>query len=215
MKPLIAALVIAVAPLAHAAPAASQMQTATELLQQGKYAKSHAMFLAMANKGDVDAMQQLGQDFMRGRGVAVDNGKALHWFNTAAQKGNLRATTMLAVMNLEGRGTPKNSKEAIRLMQQAADKEEACAHFMLSNEYSSGKNLPKNPGKAYFHMALAQRHKCPPATPQMTDRLGALLFNMERRELDAAIDKRTPEEFRQRIKHIPASATAPKLNKSR
>lgn len=215
MKQLIAAFAVALATLAHAAPAPSQMQEAMALLQQGKYAKSHAMFLAMANKGDTDAMQQLGQDFIRGRGVAVDNRKAMHWFNTAAQKGSLRAMTMLAVMHLEGRGTPKNPKEAIRLLQQAADKEEACAHFMLSNEYASGKNLPKSPGKAYFHMALAQRHKCPPATPQMTARLGTLLFNQERRELDVAIDKRTPKEFLERMKQIPPEATAPKASSSR
>ena len=215
MKKLIAALAVTLATLAHAAPAPSQMQKATELLHQGKHAKAHAMFAAMANKGDPAAMLELGMNFARGRGVPVDNAKAMKWFSTAAQRGNLRATTMLAVMHLEGRGIPKNPKEALRLLEQASAKEEACAHFLLSNEYRSGRHVAHDPKKAYFHMALAQRHRCPAAKPDMTARLANYLSTRERLAIDPEIDKRTPPEFLKQMKEIPPWATAPKLDKSR
>lgn len=177
----------------------TRLNAAEEMVKLGQHKKAHDEFVLMSNEGDSEAMHQLGIEYARGRGdTKVDNQKAIEWFSKSAMRGNKRAMTKLGLMHLEGRGTPQNAKEAMRWFQMAADREDAHAHYILSNERLNGTHLPHDLKLAYIHMSLAVRNQHPSALGK-PERLAKMLTPEERREAEAVIDKRTPEDYRRKM----------------
>jgi TPR repeat protein len=198
MKKIIAIVLISIG-LHTSAADITRLNAAEEMVKLGQYKKAHEEFVLMSNEGDSEAMHQLGLEYARGRGdIKVDNKKAIEWFSKSAMRGNKRAMTKLGLMHLEGRGTPVDTKEAMRWFQLAADREDPHAHYILSNERLDGTHIQRDLKLAYVHMSLAVRNQHPSALGK-PERLAKMLTANERREADAIIEKRTPEDYRRKM----------------
>ncbi len=75
-----------------------------------------------AEKGDADAMTNLGVMYRKGTGVAQDDAAAVRWYRKAAEKGNAKAMYNLGFMYREGRGLTQDDAEAVRWYRKAAEK---------------------------------------------------------------------------------------------
>ena len=66
-----------------------------------------------ADKGDVNAMYNLGWMYAEGSGVPKDEKQAVEWFRKAADLGNPAAMSNLGWMYANGRGVAKDEKQAV------------------------------------------------------------------------------------------------------
>lgn len=77
---------------------AGELDDAKALFEQKKYPEAMKLYTKLANAGNVEAQQQLGQMYWYGEAGEVDNAKAELWFKKAAAKGNKVAADSLAIM---------------------------------------------------------------------------------------------------------------------
>lgn len=77
---------------------AGELDDAKALFEQKKYPEALKIYTKLANGGNVEAQQQLGQMYWYGEAGAVDEAKARMWFQKAAAKGNKVAAASLDVM---------------------------------------------------------------------------------------------------------------------
>lgn len=80
--------------LAHA----GELEDAKALFEQKKYPEAMKLYAKLANGGNVEAQQLLGQMYWYGEAGAVDDAKATMWFEKAAAKGNKVAEASLEIM---------------------------------------------------------------------------------------------------------------------
>lgn len=85
---------------------------------------------ALAAKGDAEALDLLGECYLRGLGTAKDPAKALTLFERAAAAGEAEALNSLGDLYYEGDGVPKDLAKAADLYRRAA---EAGSGFGQSN----------------------------------------------------------------------------------
>ena len=77
---------------------AGELEDAKTLFEQKKFPEAVKLYTKLANAGNVDAQQQLGQMYWYGEAGAVDEAKAQMWFQKAAAKGNKVAASSLELM---------------------------------------------------------------------------------------------------------------------
>lgn len=108
-----------------------------------------------AERGDVRAMNRLGNLLKEGRGVEQDLLQAAQWFEKAVAGGNLHATVALAGMYREGQGVPRNTDKAVQLYQKAASAGHPRALVQLGILHFKGEDVPQNDEQAvsYFRQA--------------------------------------------------------------
>ena len=70
--------------------------------------------------GDPEAMNYVGEIYLKGLGVDPDYGMAQQWFRKAADKGNNRAKINLGYMYEEGLGVNKDMAQALNLYREAS-----------------------------------------------------------------------------------------------
>lgn len=78
--------------------AADPLAEANALFEQKAYPQALQAYTRLANAGNAEAQQQLGQMYWYGEAGAVDEAKAEAWFRKAAAKGNKVAIASLEVM---------------------------------------------------------------------------------------------------------------------
>ena len=78
--------------LAHA----GELDDAKALFEQKKYPEAMKLYTKLANAGNVEAQQNLGQMYWYGEAGEVDEAKATMWFTKAAAKGNKDAAWIAA-----------------------------------------------------------------------------------------------------------------------
>lgn len=91
--PLLLCLMLAL-PLAHA----DELADADALFQKKDYAGALKLYTRLANGGNVQAQQHVGEMYWYGEAGAIDDGAAKIWFSKAAAKGNAVAVAALEVM---------------------------------------------------------------------------------------------------------------------
>jgi len=69
-------------------------------------------FLESANKGDSDAQDMLGTMYLRGKGVAKNEKRAVYWFQMASDKGLDTAQLHLGLMYANGIGVAVDNQKA-------------------------------------------------------------------------------------------------------
>lgn len=77
---------------------AGELDDAKALFEQKKYPEALKLYTRLANGGNVEAQQNLGQMYWYGEAGTVDEDKARMWFQKAAAKGNKVAAASLDVM---------------------------------------------------------------------------------------------------------------------
>lgn len=78
------------------------------------------VWMESAMTGDADAMNYVGEIYLKGLGTDPDYGMAREWFRKAADKGSNRARINLGYMDEEGLGGPKDLPAAMNLYREAS-----------------------------------------------------------------------------------------------
>lgn len=86
------------------------------------YATASMWLKKAADKGSVEAMDQLALMFLDGRVIEPDHSKAAYWLQRGSDAGDPGATANLAHFYLEGTGVTKNLAKATSLLKEAAMK---------------------------------------------------------------------------------------------
>ena len=77
---------------------AGELEDAKALFEQKKYPEAMKLYARLANAGNVEAQQNLGQMYWYGEAGEIDEAKARAWFTKAAAKGNKVAADSLVIM---------------------------------------------------------------------------------------------------------------------
>jgi hypothetical protein len=98
MKPLLLLAGLLAVSIAHADP----LSDANALFASKAYPEALAAYTRLANAGNVEAQQHLGEMYMYGEAGAADEAKAEQWFRKAAAKGNTVALASLELIRQRG-----------------------------------------------------------------------------------------------------------------
>ena len=85
------------------------------------YEKAMKWYMKAAEKGSIDALNDIGYGYYYGYGVDKDYKEAVRWFRKGAMKGNLNAQHWLGYCYLNGNGVIKDLDEAKKWLKKAAD----------------------------------------------------------------------------------------------
>lgn len=86
---------------------------------RANYQTALKVWMDSAMAGDADAMNYVGEIYLKGLGTDPDYALAMAWFKKAADKGNDRARINLGYMYEEGLGVAKDEVQALNLYREA------------------------------------------------------------------------------------------------
>lgn len=157
--------------------------------------KAVECFLKAIKGGDVTyAPCNLGEEYMKLKGVGVDYQKAWKYFRLSARNGHGRAYHMMGFLLLNGYGVEQNHKKAIQYLRKSMNAGCESATAELAKCYETGEGVPKSLKKA---MQLLQTLDSPyQSYPSMMDRI----FKELNKQWDALVlekkKKGWPEGYR-------------------
>lgn len=172
--------------------AASGLDHADQLIQQGEFGAALEALLPFAFHGIADAQYKVGvlYDYARqagGRGVAENPVEAVKWYRKAAEQGHARAQRNLAACYEAGRGVTADAAEAARWYRAAAQQGDSFAEFSLGLMYRDGRGVGRDADRAYAWLIRGLRHGLLPVQhDQASETLRALEAGMAPEELDRA-----------------------------
>lgn len=114
----------------------------------GNFARARSIWEELAEKGDGQAMNNLGVLYDQGKGVEPDAGRALHWFSQAANAGNTAGMNNYGRFLEQGKGIAPNPEEAARWFDMAARQGQPEAQFNLGYLYEHGRGVPRDDAAA-------------------------------------------------------------------
>ncbi len=94
MKPTLLLCLLLAMPLAHA----DELTDANALFDKKEYAQALKLYTKLANGGNAEAQQHLGEMYWYGEAGKVDDAAAEAWFTKSAAKGNKVSAAALEVM---------------------------------------------------------------------------------------------------------------------
>jgi len=144
---ILAALLLA-SPARAAEPT---VKAGIEAWLRGDDAAATAIWRPLADKGDTDALFNLGQAYRLGRGVKLDLAKAQDLFERAARRGHLDAQTSLGLMQFQN----GNRIAAMRWLKSAAERGEPRALLIYGTALFNGEAVERDPVKAYAFVSRA------------------------------------------------------------
>lgn len=127
----------------------------------GDIATARKIWEELAQKGDAQAMNNLGTLYDQGHGVEPDTGRAFHWFASSANAGNPSGMNNYGRLLEQGRGAPANPEEAARWFDKAARQGQPEAQFNLGFLYEHGRGVPKDmqAAAAWYSRAASMQQK--------------------------------------------------------
>ena len=170
--------VVAVALLMSAPVAAQSVKAGIDAYAKGDYAGALAVWRPLAEKGDADAMFNLGQAYRLGKGVAIDLGEASSWYNRAATAGHVDAQTQLGILYFQN----GNQLSGLRWLKQAADAGEPRAQLLYGTALFNGDGLMRrDPELAYRYVSKSAAQGLASATTTLAEMEAAMPADMRRR----------------------------------
>ncbi len=121
------------------------------------YKKAFELFTEAAEKGQSDAMVQLGFMYDGGMYVKENKKSAVYWFQKAAEAGNAWGEYLLADCYRIGIGVTRDYKLAFHWYQKAAEQGHAEATCQLGFCYFGGEGTVKNYEKAFKYFLNAAK----------------------------------------------------------
>lgn len=121
---------------------------ALEAFARGDYYQALRFWQAAAEKGDPQAMNNLGVLYDKGLGVEPDVGRALHWYAKSADAGHPSGMCNFGRMLEQGRGVPPDAAEAARWFDLAARRGQPEAQYNLGMLYEQGHGVQKDDAAA-------------------------------------------------------------------
>ena len=154
-------------------------------IQPLDHKRVHDYWLPLAEAGDARIISALGELYMRGRGVAQDGHKAVHWFERAIQSGFLPAHVHLVKMYAGGRGIPPDPVKKIHHLRLGAEAGRWDAVSDLAAHLLAGRDIERNPTEA-FALAIRAAQEGDPESRLLVGTLYAEGLGVERSLPDAA-----------------------------
>jgi TPR repeat protein len=129
--------------------------------QKGDYATALEELKPLAEQGDAEAQNSLGDMYAEGKGVTQNYKEAVKWYTKAAEQGDADAEYSLAWMFDRGKEVPQDYKEAVKWYTKAAEQGHASAQYNLAWMYYDGEGVPQNFVHCYVwnSLAAASGHK--------------------------------------------------------
>lgn len=155
--------------------------------------------LELANRGDIDAMNRLGDMYRLGSGVERSYRDAAMWYRRTAERNSLVGLLRLGQFYRSGMGVPKDKEEAFRLLNTAAQLGNATAMYELGVMYLLGEGTSYDPVYAYawFSMAMA-RSNDQSVEIEARDNRSQLKESLSKKERQSA--EQLVEKFRKSIR---------------
>ncbi len=135
----------------------AQNNLAYELFCKGEMENAFLWYRKAAEKGDANAMCNLGTMYLTGRGTPVNQTKAVEWLKKAAEQNNSNAMIKLAGLYQEGEGVAENYQEALKWIRRAARQGNINAVASLGYCYQNGLGIEKNEEKALACYRIAAK----------------------------------------------------------
>lgn len=132
-------------------------------------ADEFAAQLAQAQKGDVQAMYEVGQRYELGMGTATSRAEAQKWYRAAANQGHAAAAYQMGYANYWGKGVARDRAQAHTWFERAANAGNQAAMTYLSKMYALGQGVPQDKQKAAEwadRARTANRQHSPPPVPR-------------------------------------------------
>ncbi|MCW1427677.1 SPOR domain-containing protein [Novosphingobium sp. JCM 18896] len=145
-------------------PALADVKAGVDAWSRGDYAKAIAEWKTPADRGDSDAMFNLGQAYKLGRGVPVDLAKAEDLFGKAAAKGHIQAADNYGLLLFQ-RG---EQARAMPYIKAASDRGDPRSQYLLGIAHFNGDNVAKDWVRAYALVSLAQQAGLAQAAPALS-----------------------------------------------
>lgn len=184
MKNLLNAGMLFIAALALTAPilVIADVNKGVEAWGNGDYAAAVKEWHEPAINGDVDAQFNLGQAYMSGRGIELNEKKAEVWFGLAANQGHLQAINRYGLILFKN----GQREEAMPYLDKSAERGEHRAQYIVGTAYFNGELVEKDYIKAYALMSLASEAGLPQATKSLQEMKDFLPADEQNKALDIA-----------------------------
>ncbi|MEM7407931.1 MAG: SEL1-like repeat protein [Pseudomonadota bacterium] len=140
----IAALLLGV----FATPALATFERGLVAYERGDFDAALKIWRRAAKSGHPGAQHNLAVMYDHGRGVPVDDAKAVHWYTRAANSGHAPSQYTLGLLHSRGQGVEKSMREAVKWYTKAADQGHVESQFVLGVLYDFGKGVRKSERKA-------------------------------------------------------------------
>jgi len=146
-------LLLAAACAASAPAALADVKAGVDAWARGDYPTAVREWQGPAERGDPDALFNLGQAYKLGRGVKADLVKSEEMFGRAAAKGHLQASDIYGLLLFQ-RGERAKGLPYVRA---AADRGEPRAQYLLGVAHFNGDGVAKDWPRAYALTSLARQ----------------------------------------------------------
>jgi len=150
MKAILRSGVLALAIMALAVPAnAGPFEDGVAAYQRSDYRTSLRLWRPLAEQGDAQAQNNLGAMYDSGEGIAIDDQKAVYWYELSANQGNSIAQNNLGAMYYTGEGIEASKTEAYKWFyiagelgnENALENRELAVKGMKRTEVTAGRKL--------------------------------------------------------------------------
>lgn len=141
------------------APALADVKAGVDAWSRQDFTTAVRQWQGPAEKGDADALFNLGQAHKLGKGVPQDLARAEVYFAKAAAQGHLQAADNYGLLLFQ-RG---QHVQAIPYIRDAADRGDPRAQYVLGIAHFNGDNVAKDWVRAYALASLAQQAELPQA----------------------------------------------------
>ncbi|GBB86950.1 hypothetical protein RclHR1_01340017 [Rhizophagus clarus] len=119
--------------------------------------KAFELYKAATEKGDINAMCDLGYCYQHGIGTVKDELKAFELYKAAAEKGHITSMNYLGECYQRGIGTVKDEIKAFELYKELVNKGHIYSIYDLGNCYRDGIGTEKNEFKALELYKMAEK----------------------------------------------------------
>lgn len=132
-----------------AGSARADVRTGIAAYARGDYPRAMREFEAAAEKGDPQALYNLGVAHAEGKAVPADRAKAVDLYRQAAGRGSVLAAFNLGQAYRKGEGVAADFAEAARWYRMAAEGGHYKAAGELGILYVEGRGVPKDPVEGF------------------------------------------------------------------
>jgi TPR repeat protein len=144
-----------------AAPvAADPWDDAWAIYQRGDFAEAMARMTALAEAGNVEAMDRLSHMYWFGEGTSIDHATALEWSSRSAALGSRKGMNDLGAHYEQGYGVVRDVEEAIRWYRKAAamPEDDGWSDRNIADLFAAGDGVEKDEAEALrlYRIAVAK-----------------------------------------------------------
>ncbi len=156
------------APLAAQAPGAGSgqnVQAGVQAWQIGNYEEAVRRWRPLAERGDPDALFNLGHAYRLGRGVSQDMARAEDHYARAARAGHVEAQAMYGLILFQN----GRRQEAMPFVRAAAENGDARAQYVYGTALFNGDVIARDWPRAFAFMTRAAAQGLPYAQTQLRE----------------------------------------------